>query len=121
MTYETRMHLRLAAPCALSAGLTGLAVWIATTLADLPLRLGAPTSPLVDVPLVIGGLGTLITTGVVAWQVMRLARLEAGTAPQCLSCGCLLGEPRQRRWSVCRQCLGCGKFAPADQCGRWSG
>lgn len=114
MTYETRMHLKLAAPCLASAGLTSLAVWVATTLADLPLRLGAPTSPLADAPLVIAGVGTLITAGVVAWQGVRVARWQAGKAPECLACGCLLGEPRHRRWSVCRQCLGCGKFTSVE-------
>ncbi len=114
MTYETRMHLRLAAPCLLAAGLTSVAVWVATTLVNLPLRLGVPTSPLADAPLVIGGPGTMITAGIVAWQAVRVSRWQAGRSPACLGCGCLLGEAEQRRWSVCRQCLGCGKLVPAN-------
>ncbi len=114
MTYETRMYFNLAAPCLLSGALSGLAVWVATTLADLPHRLSASTSPLAVAPLVIAGLGTLVTTGVVAWQAIRLSRWQAGKAPECLACGCLLGEARQRRWSVCRQCLGCRKFVPME-------
>jgi hypothetical protein len=113
MTYENRMYARLGMPCLLTGMLGGLATWVTTTIADLPLRLGAPTSALADAPLVVAGLATAVTAGVVAWQAWRIRRWQLGQAPECLACGCLLGEERQRRWSTCRQCLGCGRFAQA--------
>lgn len=110
MSYEDQMYLRLGAPCLLAGLLGGLATWVATGVADLPLRLGATTSPLADAPIVVAGIATAVTLGIAAWQGWRVRQWQQGLAPECLACGCLLGEERQRRWSVCRQCLGCRKF-----------
>lgn len=112
MTNETMMYLRLGAPCVMAGLLGGVATWVAASVAELPLRLGAPASPLADAPLAVMGLATVVTAGVVAWQAWRVRRWLAGNAPDCPHCGCLLGEARQRRWSVCRRCLGCARFIP---------
>jgi len=114
MTYENRMYARLGLPIVLAGVLGGLATWVASLIADLPLGLGASTSPLVDAPLVVAGLATAITAGIVAWQGWRLRQWQLHQGPECLACGCLLGEERQRRWSVCRKCLGCGRFVKAE-------
>jgi hypothetical protein len=104
------MYARLAAPCVMSVVLGGLATWIATTMADLPLQLGAKVSPLADAPLVVSGITAAVTVGLLAWQTWRVRQWQLGKAPECVACGCLLGEEKQRRWNMCRQCLGCGRF-----------
>jgi hypothetical protein len=68
MTYENRMYARLGLPIVLAGVLGGMATWVASSIADLPLRLGASASSLADAPLVVAGLATAITAGILAWQ-----------------------------------------------------
>ena|ERR1700761_3502719 len=110
MTYESRMYLRLASPWVLSGVLTTLASWVTTVLADLPVSLGAPTSPLVDAPLIVATAGAAITAGLVLRYFYRLWQWQHGKSDECLVCGCLLGPKHQARWNVGRRCLGCRKF-----------
>jgi len=112
MSYENRMYFRMALPWLLSGVFTILATWIATILADVPLGLGATTSPLVDAPLIVAGIGAIITSGIALWQFYRLWQWQRGNADECMVCGCLLGTEYQARWNVGRRCLGCRKFVP---------
>lgn len=110
MTNETLMYIRLGVPCLTVGLLGGVATWVAAAVADLPLRLGAPTSPLADAPLVVMGLATVITASLVAWQGWRIRQWMNGEGPTCPHCGCLMDEAKKRRWSVCHKCLGCGQY-----------
>jgi hypothetical protein len=110
MSYENRMYCRMALPWLLSGLLTLLATWITTVLADLPLSMGVPASPLAHAPLIVAGLGAIVTSGIAAWQFYRLWRWQQDQAPDCMVCGCLLGAEYQARWHVGRRCLGCRKF-----------
>ena len=71
MTYESRMYARLAATYVLAVVLGGLATWIASTFADLPLQFGAKVSPLADAPLVVSGVTAVVTSSLFAWQAWR--------------------------------------------------
>lgn len=110
MSYENRMHLHMAWPWVLSGMFTILATWVATILADLPQSMGAPTSPLADAPLIVAGIGAIITSSIAAWQFYRLWQWQHGKAAECMVCGCLLGAEYQARWNIGRRCLGCRKF-----------
>ena len=110
MTDEDKMYGLLAVPCLMAAGLTALATYVAATLRDLPILMAGGPSPLNGAPEVITLTDASIAAGLVAWQGWRVRRRLRGEAPSCLHCDCLLGEARQRRWSVCRCCLGCARF-----------
>jgi hypothetical protein len=111
MDNQTKMFAILGAPCALAAAMTGFATYIAATLRDIPILTAGGPSPLEGFPGMIALGGASITAGLVAWQAWRVRQWLVGEAPECPHCQCLLGEPKQRRWSVCRKCLGCGRFA----------
>lgn len=110
MDNQDKMYLALAAPCGLAALLTGVATSVAMTVRDIPLMSDGGRSPLAGTPELIATLGALATAGLMAWQAWRARQWIRGEAATCSSCGCLLSEARQRRWSVCRRCLGCGKY-----------
>ena len=112
MSYENRMYLHLAWPWLLSGMFTILATWVATNLADLPLPVGTETltASLADAPMIVAGIGTIITLSIGGWQIYRLWQLQHGREAGCLVCGCLLGAEYQARWNVGRRCLGCRKF-----------
>jgi hypothetical protein len=112
MSYENRMYLRMALPWAIFGMFTILATWITTMLADVPLSLGAATSPLSDAPSMVAGIGAVITSSIGGWQLNRLWRWQHGKANDCMVCGCLMGSEYQAQWNVGRRCLGCRKFVP---------
>ncbi|NYE28542.1 hypothetical protein HDE78_001494 [Rhodanobacter sp. K2T2] len=110
MSYENRMYLRMALPWAMFGMFTILATWITTILADVPLSMGAAVSPLAEAPLIVAGIGALVTSCIAVWQFYRLWQWQHGKAEDCMVCGCLLGAEYQARWNVGRRCLGCRKF-----------
>jgi len=110
MSYENRMYLHMAWSWLLSGMFTILATWIATIVVDLPRGMGAPTSPLTDAPLIVAGIGAIITLSIAGRQFYRLWQWRHEKAEACTVCGCLLGTAYQARWNVGRRCLGCRKF-----------
>lgn len=110
MSYENRMYLRMAMPWALSGALTILATWAMSAWTDLPLVMGGSTSPFADAPLIVAGVGAIITAIIGARQAYRLWRWQEDKDPECFVCGCLLGAEYRARWNFGRRCLGCRKF-----------
>ena len=110
MSYENRMYLRMALPWVLSGVFTGVVTWAATIFTDLPRVMAASTSPLTDAPLLVAGIGALITSSIAGRQFYRLWQWQHGRAAECMVCGCLLGAEYQARWNMGRRCLGCWKF-----------
>lgn len=112
MDHQTRMFALLGAPCALAIVMTGLFTYAAATLRDMPILTAGGPSPLDGVPGMVALAGTVIAAALAAWQAWRVRQWLRGEAPECPHCRCLLGEPKRRRWSVCRKCLGCARFIP---------
>lgn len=110
MDHQTKMFAVLSVPCALAAAMTGFATYIAATLRDIPIFTAGGPSRLEGAPGLVALVGAGVTATLVAWQAWRVRQWLRGEAIECPHCQCLLGEPKRRRWSVCRKCLGCDKF-----------
>jgi hypothetical protein len=110
MDNQTRMFAVLSAPCAWAVAMTGLATYSAATLRDMPILTAGGPSPLEGVPGMVALAGAGVTAALVGWQAWRVRQWLRGETPECPHCQCLLSEPRQHRWSVCRRCLGCARF-----------
>lgn len=113
VSYENKMYLRLALPGLAAAGVTCLLIWLTSTLAGIAVtRGGPPLLPDVSGYVALAGVAVcLVAFGI---QMFRLWRWTRGEAEACFVCGCLLGPLRQRRYTRCRQCLGCEKYYPID-------
>jgi hypothetical protein len=108
MSFETKMYLRLATPCALALLVTMLFTWVASTLSAIPVGLGAPALwP--DLPMyvfLVGAFAFLLISGI---QIFRLWQRDQGKANVCMVCLCLLGSEKDGRFGPYRKCLGCEK------------
>ena len=110
VSYITRMCLRMMAWCLLPIFFTALVAWPMSAILELPAKIGHGQPMMPDLPWLVAGAGAAISFLLLLVQFIRLWRWENGVGHSCYVCGCLLGSARQRRYTFCRQCLGCGKY-----------